>query len=148
MQYCINRMSVCILVLQQMVYAHIRKGDGEWYSCKTKYLRICESLATLFILWLHFYCQTSLNLWLFDFLFCSSKKYLLWLYPIFWHAHSTHHWPSMNFGLQLSLYKFRTISSKATSIDYNHHPNFSSDPTNIHDCGFRFRFSTFLIGCG
>ena len=140
-------MSVCMLVLHQMVYAHIRKGDGEWYSCKTKYTRICESLTTFFLISLHFYCQTSLNLWFFDFLFCCGKKYLLCFYPMFSDMHIPPIFdPSMNFGLQLSSYKFRTISSKATSIDYNH-PNFSSDPTNIHDCGFRFHICKFLIFC-
>ena len=82
------------------------------------------------------------------FVLLQQKVSSMFLSNVFWHAHSTHLWPSMNFGLQLSSYKFHTISSKATSIDYNHHPNFSSDPTNIHDLGFQFHISKFSIVCG
>ena len=141
-------MSVCILVLQQMEYAHIRKGYGEWYSCKTKYIRICESLATFWYLMITFLLSNVFEFMILRFFVLLQQKVSsMFLSNVFWHAHSTHLWPSMNFGLQLSSYKFRTISSKATSIDYNH-PSFSSDPTNIHDCCFRFHISRFLTVCG
>ena len=127
------------------IFEKVMENDNHAKLNTSEFVKVWQLFG---ILWLHFYCQTSLNLWFFDFLFCCSKKYLLCFYPMFFDMHIPPIFdPSMNFGLQLSSYKFRTISSKATSIDYNH-PSFSSDPTNIHDFGFRFHICKFLIVCG